>query len=55
MMTVKEMSNERLMREYVVAKRQAKTLQSTIKQIEEELNERFDKNKLAEKEGNNDE
>ena len=47
------MSNEYLMRFLIVEKRQIKTHQSTIKQIEEELNKRFDSGTLAEEEEEN--
>lgn len=46
MMNFKKMSNEYLMRFYICTKREMKTTQSTLKQIEDELNERFDKGKL---------
>ena len=49
-MTIKEMSNEYLMRFYIATKRELKTTQSTLKQIEEELDKRFDAQKLIEKE-----
>ena len=49
-MTIKEMSNEYLMRLYICTKRELKTTQSTLKQIEEELDKRFDAQKLTEKE-----
>ena len=49
-MTIKEMNNEQLMRNYIGTKRELKTLQSIIKQIEDELNKRFDNGKLVEKE-----
>ena len=48
-MTIKEMSNEYLMRFYICTKREMKTILSTIKQIEEELDKRFDTQKLIEK------
>lgn len=51
-MTIKEMNNEQLMRNYICTKREMKTLQSTIKQIEDELNKRFDMGNLIEKESN---
>lgn len=50
MMTYKEMDNEMLMRYYICSKRELKTLQSTIKQQEEELNKRFDTGELIKKE-----
>lgn len=53
-MNFKEMSNEHLMRCYICSKRELKTLQSTIKQEEEELNSRFDLGKLDEKENRKD-
>ena len=49
MMEIKEMSNEYLMRFLLVEKRQIKTHQSTIKQIEDELNKRFDNGTLVER------
>ena len=45
-MTIKEMSNEQLMRYYICTKRELKTLQSTLKQQEDELNRRFDNGTL---------
>lgn len=45
-MTIKEMDNAYLVRFYISKKRELKTLQSTIKQIEAELDERFDKGKI---------
>lgn len=50
MMIIKEMSNEHLMRFYICTKRELKTTQSTLKQIEEELDKRFDTQKLIDKE-----
>jgi len=44
--TIKEMSNEQLMRYYICTKRELKTLQSTLKQQEDELNRRFDNGTL---------
>ncbi len=40
-MTISEMSNERLMKEYIGTKHELKTLQSTLKQIEDEMEKRF--------------
>ena len=48
-MEIKEMSNEQLIRYYVCTKRELKTMQSTIKQYEDELNKRFDNGTLAER------
>ena len=49
-MTFKEMDNETLMRYHINYKRQIKTIQSSIKQIENELEERYDKGILINKE-----
>ena len=48
MMEIKEMSNEKLMRLLLCEKREIKTHQSTVKQIEDELNKRFDNGTLIE-------
>ncbi len=48
MMKISEMSNEHLMRTLLCEKREIKTHQSTIKQIEDELNKRFDNGTLVE-------
>lgn len=50
MMTFKEMDNETLIRYQINYKRQLKTMQSTIKQIENELEERYDRGSLINKE-----
>ncbi len=42
------MSNERLMRGYVVEKRKLKKQMSTVKQFEEEIEKRFDNGTLVE-------
>ena len=49
MMEIKEMSNDYLMRLLICEKREIKTHQSTIKQIEDELNKRFDNGTLVER------
>lgn len=49
MMEIREMSNEYLMRCLICEKREIKTHQSTIKQIEDELNRRFDNGTLVER------
>lgn len=46
-MEIKEMSIYRLEREKISIKRQIKTLSSTIKQIDDELEKRFDKGELT--------
>lgn len=46
-MEIKEMSIYRLEREKISLKRQIKTLSSTIKQIDDELEKRFDKGELT--------
>lgn len=46
-MEIKEMSIYRLEREKISLKRQIKTLNSTIKQIDDELEKRFDKGELT--------
>lgn len=46
-MKIKEMSIYRLEREKISLKRQIKTLSSTIKQIDDELEKRFDKGELT--------
>lgn len=46
-MTINEMDNLYLVRLYIQQKRELKTISSTIKQIEDELNSRFDKGKLS--------
>lgn len=46
-MEIKEMSIYRLEREKISIKRQIKTLMSTIKQIDDELEKRFDKGELT--------
>ncbi len=45
-MEFKDMSNETLLRHYICAKRQLKTLQSQVKQIETELDNRYDNGTL---------
>lgn len=50
-MEIKEMTLERLMKEYECNKRQIKTMMSTQKQIEEELSKRYDDGRLEEKDG----
>lgn len=47
-MEIKELSNDYLMRLLICEKREIKTHQSTIKQIEDELNKRFDNGTLVE-------
>lgn len=46
-MNYKEMNNEDLMRYYICAKRELKNKQSEIYQIEQELNDRYDKGILV--------
>lgn len=43
------MTNEQLIRTLICEKREIKTHQSTIKQIEDELNKRFDEGILVER------
>lgn len=45
-MEIKDMSNETLLRYYICTKRQLKTLQSEIKQMETELDNRYDNGTL---------
>ena len=52
-MTIKEMSNEQLFRYYICAKKELKTMQSTIRQYEDELNKRFDNQELVERKEEN--
>ncbi len=48
-MEIKDMSNEYLMRLLIGEKREIKIHQSTVKQIEDELNKRFDNGTLVER------
>lgn len=48
MMKINEMTNSQLYRNLIGEKRELKTHQSTIKQIEEELERRFDNGTLIE-------
>ena len=47
-MEIREMTNEQLIRTLICEKREIKTHQSTTKQIEDELNKRFDEGILVE-------
>ena len=48
MMEIKEMSNTQLFRHLICEEREIKTHQSTIKQIKDEINTRFDNGTLVE-------
>ena len=48
MIEIKEMSNTQLFRHLICEEREIKTHQSTIKQIKDEINTRFDNGTLVE-------